>query len=157
MRVRPLVPRDLPAVLDLIQADALPGQPRCDLSRLADALAGHASIDQSFWQGMALSTIVVTHDRHLVGVAGYGMKDQDGYLIWLHAHEDKAVIQVLLQAILRELHACQRILAFWFSTPLTLGVEDQPSSGDTSGSLRSWLCWRGLLALHGRETSTARR
>jgi len=91
-------------------------------------MAGHASIDQYFWQGMMLSTIVITHDHQLVGVAGYGTKEQDGYLIWLHAHEDKAIIQVLVQAVLRKLRACQRILAFWFATPLTLGVEGLPIS-----------------------------
>lgn len=137
MNIRAFTWRDLPSVLAFLQADHLPFQPHPTADDVQRALAGQARIDQKWWEALAvLRTIVATEGRDVLGVASFGIQkierlgslqpDGSGCLLWLHAREDRAVIETLLSAILTELQPCPRIYAFWFATPLTLGIEGLP-------------------------------
>lgn len=137
MKIRGLIQQDIPSVLELLQADQLPSQPRNTTRDVQRALAGQATIDQKWWEALAvIRTIVATEGNDVIGVASYGVQKTDtlgtlqsdgsGCLLWLHAREDRPVIEALLAAIFAALQECPRIYAFWFATPLTVGVEGLP-------------------------------
>src|SRR6266487_3509006 len=137
MNIRDLTWPDIPSVLELLHADQLPSQPRTTSQDVQRALAGQATIDQKWWEALAvLRTIVVTEGNDVLGVASYGTQKTDGSgtlqpdgsgcLLWLHAREDRPVVEALLAAVFAALQECPRIYAFWFATPLTVGVEGLP-------------------------------
>jgi ribosomal protein S18 acetylase RimI-like enzyme len=101
------------------------------------ALAGQGTIDRAWWDALkSTHTLVAVRGQEIVGAASYGLQKQklagpipadgSGCLLWLHAHEDPQVVEALLATIEQTLHACPRIYAFWFATPLTLGLEGLP-------------------------------
>ncbi len=137
MKIRAFTQEDMPSVLALLYADQLPAQPRPTAHDVQRALSGQATIDQKWWEALAdIQTIVATQGQEVLGVASYGLQKTDqqgtlrpdgsGCLLWLHAREDRAVIEALLSAVFTALTECPRIYAFWFATPLTLGVEGLP-------------------------------
>ncbi len=137
VNIRHFTRRDMSAVLELLHADQLPSQPRCIVRDVQQALAGRATIDHKWWEALAtIRAIVATEGNDVVGVASYGWQktdpsqalqpDASGCLLWLHAREDRSVIESLLTAVLEALQACPRIYAFWFATPLTVGIEGLP-------------------------------
>jgi GNAT superfamily N-acetyltransferase len=134
MDIRDLCERDIPAILALIRADHLPGQPICTLQDVQNALAGHATIDRGWWEALnTIQTIVATINDEIVGVASYGTRKQDdtefagcGFILWLHAREDQEVTASLISSLLSSLQQCPCVYAFWIATPLTLGVEALP-------------------------------
>lgn len=134
MDIRDLCERDIPAILALIRADHLPGQPICTLQDVQNAIAGHATIDRGWWEALKnIQTIVATINDEIVGVASYGTRKQDdtefagsGFILWLHAREDQEVTASLISFMLSSLQQCPCVYAFWIATPLTLGVEALP-------------------------------
>ena len=134
MNIREIRQQDLLTVVELIRADALPGQPLCTIEDVQNALVGRAEIDQGWWEALVtIRTIVATLGNEIIGVASYGIRKHDtssfadcGFLLWLHARENQEVTEALLSSILSALHACPRIYTFWIATPLTLGVEALP-------------------------------
>lgn len=137
MNIRPFTWRDMPSILELLHADQLPWQPHVTSQDVQRAFIGLATIDQKWWEALAvIQTIVATQGSDVLGVASFGIQKQEpfaglrpdgsGCLLWLHAHEDRSVIEALLSAILTELQECPRIYAFWFATPLTVGIEGLP-------------------------------
>jgi ribosomal protein S18 acetylase RimI-like enzyme len=125
------------SILELFHADQLPLQPRTTDQDVQYALAGQATIDQKWWETLAvIRAVVATQGNDVLGVASFGIQKKDlfatlqpdgsGCLLWLHAHEDRSVIEALLSAVLTELQECPRIYAFWFATPLTVGIEGLP-------------------------------
>jgi ribosomal protein S18 acetylase RimI-like enzyme len=137
MNIRTFTWRDMPAVLELLHADQLPSQSRTTAQDVQRAFAGQAIIDQKWWEALAvIRTIVATQGSEVLGVASFGIQkkepfatlqpDGSGCLLWLHAHEDRPVIEALLSAVSTELQEYPRIYAFWFATPLTLGIEGLP-------------------------------
>jgi ribosomal protein S18 acetylase RimI-like enzyme len=137
MKIRDFTRRDIPAVLELLHADQLPSQPRCTARDVQHALTGQATIDQNWWEALAfIRAVVATEGNDVVGVASYGRQktngsgtlkaDGSGCLLWLHAREERPVIEALLTAVLAALQECPRIYAFWFATPLTVGIEGLP-------------------------------
>ena len=122
------------AVLALIHADHLPGQPICTIQDVQNALAGHATIDRGWWEALkSIRTIVVTTKEEIVGVASYGIRKVDdsefagcGFILWLHAQENREVTEAIVSHIHTSLQHCPHIYAFWIATPLTLGVEALP-------------------------------
>jgi hypothetical protein len=137
INIRHFTRRDTSPVLELLHADQLPFQPRCTARDVQHALAGKATIDRNWWEALAtIRTIVATEGKDVVGVAFHIWQKADssqalqpdgsGRLLWLHAREDRLVIKRLLTAVLEALQACPRIYAFWFATPLTVGIEGFP-------------------------------
>lgn len=131
MDIREMCERDMPAVLALICVDHLPGQPICTVQDVQNALAGHATIDRGWWEALkSIRTIVVTAKDEIVGVASYGTRNLDdsefagcGFILWLHAQENREVTEALVSYIHTSLQHCPQIYAFWIATPLTFGVE----------------------------------
>ncbi|MGW1170732.1 hypothetical protein [Streptomyces sp. NPDC002550] len=60
--VRPYAPTDQTAVLDLINADRLPGQPVTTPAMLTEALAGRSGVDAGWWVELDLPTTSVATD-----------------------------------------------------------------------------------------------
>ncbi|WP_060576980.1 MULTISPECIES: hypothetical protein [unclassified Pseudonocardia] len=126
--VRPLRRADHPAVLALIGADLLPGQPVPTRAALADALAGRSPIDAGLWAELTdlRHHVAIDDHGHGVGVIATGWRERDttAVLPWLHAGEDPAVVQALLDTALQR-----------FSSVAVEAFGSPPRS--TSGSKRS--------------------
>lgn len=139
MHVRPYTDRDEQAVLGVISADRLPGQPETTSPMLAEALAGRSPIDVTYWEALdGLATeVAVTDDGEVVGVIAGAIRQDDGsgVIPWLHCREEPAVAAVLVD------HALQRfggrpVEAFAFATALNgmlegLPVRHRPSTAAT--------------------------
>ena len=134
MNIREIHQQDILAVVELIRADSLPGQPLCTIEDVQNALAGRAEIDRGWWEALtSIQTLVATLGNEIVGAVSYGIRKHDtspfaecGFLLWLHARENQEVTEALLSSILSALQACPRVYTFWIATPLTLGVEALP-------------------------------
>lgn len=128
--VRPLVPRDHAVVLDLVNADRLPGQPVVTEAMLGEALAGRSTIDAAWWRELDLpvTEVATGQDGGVAGVISYATRPRDGrgQVLWLHAAEDRSVIGTLLARALQTLGDCPVIEAFSFAADLTIGVEALP-------------------------------
>lgn len=122
-------------VLQLVNADRLPGQPDTTSLMLAEALAGRSAVDSGWWAELdAPHTDVLTApDGHVVGVISYATRPSDvaGLILWLHCRdehqhaEDQTVAEALLTHALAELGP-RPVYAFEFATALTLGLEGLP-------------------------------
>ena len=126
----PYVPSFEGEVLDLINADRLPGQPVCTQGMLARALSGNSPIDGGWWG--ELDRIAVNVARDTTGAAAgvisfaYRPRDDTGLVLWLHARERRAVVEALIDHALTELRSTTAIDAFDFATALGLGLEALP-------------------------------
>lgn len=97
--IRPMTRSHLAGVLDVINADALPGQPSCTAGSLLRATTSEA--------------FVAIGDR-ILGAAGLGRgRDGDaGAIQWLHGREDPGVVGGLLDHAMSRLAGCDVIEAF---------------------------------------------
>jgi GNAT superfamily N-acetyltransferase len=120
---------ELAAVLDLVNADLLPGQPACTRRALDMALRGECSVDARWWKELANAQVVVARRGDaVVGAASYAVApaDRSGWLLWLHAREDRATVEALLDHVLGDLTGSSHLYAFWIATALSLGLEALP-------------------------------
>jgi ribosomal protein S18 acetylase RimI-like enzyme len=126
---RPYAPGDERAVLELIAADRLPGQPETTAAMLAEALAGRSEVDGGWWAELASPATDVMLDRSgaVVGVVSYARRPGDGVglILWLHCGEDSAQARVLISHAVNEL-STGTVHAFDFATALSLGLEALP-------------------------------
>jgi ribosomal protein S18 acetylase RimI-like enzyme len=132
---RPYAAEDEAAVLGLINADRLPGQPQTTSTMLAEALAGRSLVDSGWWAELDVPrTAVVTVSTGLVvGVVSYAIRPHDlaGLILWLHCRdgnrheEDQTVAEALVAHTLAELGP-RPVYAFEFASALTLGLEGLP-------------------------------
>nr|WP_267283454.1 hypothetical protein [Amycolatopsis methanolica] len=117
-------------MLELVNADRLPGQPVATAEMLGEALAGRSPVDSSWWEELAAprTAVAATSDGEVVGVVSFSTRSRDdaGVLLWLHAREDRTTIDVLLQHVLDELREHRVVEAFSFATALGLGLEALP-------------------------------
>ncbi|GAA0490836.1 GNAT family N-acetyltransferase [Streptomyces sp. NPDC046215] len=129
LTLRPYRATDRAAVLALIDADRLPGQPLVTPEMLAHALAGRSAVDAEWWAALDPPAVEVatTPDGHVVGVISWALRpgDDTGLILWLHCREDEAVARALIDRALSAL-APRAVEAFQFSTALTLGLEALP-------------------------------
>ncbi|MER6570829.1 GNAT family N-acetyltransferase [Streptomyces sp. NPDC001093] len=127
--VRPYAPTDQTAVLDLINADRLPGQPLTTPAMLTEALAGRSGVDAGWWVELDLpTTSVATDDTGAVlGVVSYALrpKDAHGVILWLHCQENETVARALLDHAATDMGP-RSLDAFHFTSALTLGLEALP-------------------------------
>ncbi|MGH3716537.1 MAG: GNAT family N-acetyltransferase [Micromonosporaceae bacterium] len=132
LRARPFISgRDADAVLALVNADRLRGQPEATLEMLAEAVAGHSAIDAGWWIELNHPVAVdVVEDAAgaVVGVVSYATRPRDGagLILWLHGEERLNVVAALVDHALAELGDRQPVDAFDFSTALGLGFEALP-------------------------------
>ncbi|WP_285740295.1 GNAT family N-acetyltransferase [Kitasatospora phosalacinea] len=129
LSVRPYEAADQDAVLALVNADRLTGQPESTASMLADALAGKSQVDAGWWEELDAPSTDIVHDAsgRVLGVISYAVRSSDGtgLLLWLHCREDQAIASALITHVVREL-GDRMILAFEFASALTLGLEGLP-------------------------------
>src|SRR4051794_11497253 len=100
LTIAPLTEENVAAVLDLINVDRLPGQPECTPKMLAEACAGRSPIDAGWWEELGDVAVHVTTDAtsQVRGVVSFAVRERDrtGFVLWLHAREDPAVVGILL-------------------------------------------------------------
>jgi GNAT superfamily N-acetyltransferase len=120
---------DRDAVLGLINADRLIGQPACTIAMLEQAVAGRSPVDAAWWAELDPPAVdVLEHKRgECVGVVSYATRSRDGagLLLWLHSCEQPEVVGALIDHGLAEL-GDRPVDAFDFATALSLGLEALP-------------------------------
>lgn len=130
LSIRAMQKGDSPAILDLVNADRLEGQPGCTQEMLDCTLAGRSPIDASSWEKLTnlRTDVAVDEWETICGVVSFALhrEDREGYLLWLHAREDRGIIEVLIQHVVTALGHVPRLHAFALATPLTFGVEALP-------------------------------
>lgn len=121
---------DAAAVVDLINADAVPGQPACTEVMLAEAVAGRSPVDSGWWAELDRLAIDVLCDSEgaIVGAASYAQRARDGagLILWLHGREEAAVVAALLDHAMKRLASTTTMEAFEFASALTVGLEGLP-------------------------------
>jgi ribosomal protein S18 acetylase RimI-like enzyme len=119
---------DHDAVLALVNADRLPGQPRTTREHLREALAGRSPIDSGWWAELSqLHTDVLVEDGRVTGAVAFARQPRNaGVLLWLHAGEDPDRVAALVEHVMQQLQSCAEIHAFEFASALTLGLEALP-------------------------------
>jgi ribosomal protein S18 acetylase RimI-like enzyme len=121
--------QDRDAVLTLVNADRMQGQPECTSEMLDQALAGRSPVDSGWWEELAdLRVEVVASASGVVGVVSYAVRPRDncGIVLWLHGREDPAVVAMLLDSAMDRLGECPVVEAFDFASALGLGLEGLP-------------------------------
>ena len=146
---------DLAAILDLVNADLLPGQPTCGRHALDMAMRGESTVDASWWRELSnVRVAVASRGGVVVGAASYATAaaDRSGWLLWLHAHEERQVVGALIDHAMADLNGSSHLYAFWIATALSLGVEalpveQQPVTHEllTSRGLMGRDSWRYLV------------
>jgi ribosomal protein S18 acetylase RimI-like enzyme len=130
LTARPYSPADVGAVLDVVNADRLPGQPRVTAGMLGEALAGRSPVDSGWWADLAdLRTDVLTGPTGAaVGVVAYAVRPRDdaGVILWLHGREDPTVVAAAVDHAAASLSDRSVLHAFDFATALGLGLEALP-------------------------------
>jgi len=122
---------DLPAILDLVNADLPPGQPTCSRQALEMAIRGESPVDTSWWRELSnVRVAVASRGGMVVGAASYAVAPADGsgWLLWLHAREERQFVEALIDHAMGELTGSSHLYAFWIATALSLGVEALPVS-----------------------------
>ncbi|GGJ67054.1 GNAT family N-acetyltransferase [Streptomyces brasiliensis] len=128
--VRPYGPQDEPGVRELIDADRLPGQPRCTSEKLAAARRSPVPFPLAGWTVPArprISVLADADDRPYGIIAYLSWTDvRCGLICWVHAHEDPSALRVLLGHALAALADCTQIEAFVGAPPGPLGPGGLP-------------------------------
>jgi ribosomal protein S18 acetylase RimI-like enzyme len=126
---RPYAARDEEALLDLIAADQLPGQPRTTPAMLREALAGRSWVDAGWWAELdpPLTDVLCDSLGGIAGVVSYARRPHDkaGLILWLHCREDPARAQSLVDHVVNAL-GTSTVHAFDFASALSLGLEALP-------------------------------
>ncbi|OEJ21162.1 hypothetical protein AR457_41405 [Streptomyces agglomeratus] len=120
MNLRPYSPADAPAVLRLVEADRIPGQPRTTPAMLSEALEGRSLVDAGWWAELnkPVTQVAVNRAGAVVGVVSYASRARDdtGQILWLHCREDETMADVLIHHPVTALPA-RRVEAFQFASP----------------------------------------
>ncbi|MEV7427730.1 GNAT family N-acetyltransferase [Streptomyces sp. NPDC091212] len=122
---------DRAAVLALVNADRITGQPETTPPMLAEALAGRSPVDSGWWAELDAPVTDVVHDAagRVLGVVSYAVRrsDDTGFILWLHGREDPAVVGALIGHALAALGQKRTVSAFEFASALSLGLEGMPA------------------------------
>ena len=131
LSVRPYAAEDEPAVLALVNADRLPGQPKANVDMLAEALAGRSPVDGGWWAELDPPVTDVVHDGvgEVLGVVSYATRPSDGagLILWLHCFEDEETLAKALIARALDRLGPRTVYAFEFASALTHGLEGLPA------------------------------
>lgn len=127
--LRPYTPADTAAVLELINAERIPGQPVTSAGMLSDALEGRSAVDAGWWADLESPSTWVAVSGHgsVVGAVSYAWrpKDRTGMLLWLHSGEQEPVAKALVDHVVTEF-APNPVEAFQIASALSLGLEALP-------------------------------
>ena len=129
MKLRPIGPADAAGICALVDADRLPGQPACTPERVMAVLTGRSTLDAWSWRQLASMRVLGAESDagELVGAGAMGRRPSGWrHLLWLHAREDRAVLDALLVNLLRGVRLTDPVSAFSLSTELTVGLEGLP-------------------------------
>lgn len=129
MNVRPLGPDDTGSLWALVDADRLPGQPPCTLAMVTAALTGRSTVDAWWWEQLVAMRVlgVESPAGELLGAGAVGRRASGWrYLLWLHAREDRRVLDLLVWSLLRGVRRVDPVYAFWFATELSVGLGGLP-------------------------------
>lgn len=128
--LRPYTPADAGAVLELIAADRLPGQPNPTPGMLTEALEGRSPVDAGWWAELSVpvTQVAVGAAGDVLGVISYDVQPRDdaGFIVWLHCRETPAVADALVRHAAAALGP-RDLGAFEFATALTRGLEALPA------------------------------
>ncbi|MGH8999411.1 MAG: GNAT family N-acetyltransferase [Acidimicrobiia bacterium] len=121
-------PEDTDALCEIVDADRLPGQPRCSTAAVESTLAGACALSSWWWSQLrATRTVAVTSGDELLGAGAVGQRtDGFRYILWLHGREEPAVVSSLLVDLLRGVRRSHPTFAFCFATDLAVGLEGLP-------------------------------
>jgi ribosomal protein S18 acetylase RimI-like enzyme len=125
----PITAEDSGRVLNLIDADRIPGQPQVTIETLAEATAGRSPVDSGWWTELeGVTTEVATSGDEVVGVVSYAIRPRDGagLLLWMHGREEPSVVAAMGDHLVRRLAECSVVEAFSFASALGLGLEALP-------------------------------
>ncbi|MEV0230772.1 DUF5994 family protein [Nonomuraea sp. NPDC050786] len=128
-RMRRYRDSDADAVLALIDADRLPGQPACTPEKLDEAVSGLSQRDPALWADLEHSRtdVLVDQDDRVIGAVSCAVHHNDGagQILWLHGREILDVVEALVSHALRELGGRDIIHAF--TAALGLGLAALPT------------------------------
>ncbi|OIV35435.1 hypothetical protein BIV57_21575 [Mangrovactinospora gilvigrisea] len=127
--MRPFARADEFGVLELINADQVPGQPEVTAAQLAEAVAGRSPNDSGWWEELdAPVTVVAVEGGAVVGVVSFAVraKDRTGLILWLHCREREDVAAALVAYAVDALAGCARLEAFTLSSALVVALEGLP-------------------------------
>jgi ribosomal protein S18 acetylase RimI-like enzyme len=156
LMVRPYEAGDERAVLGLINADRLPGQPETTAAMLAEALAGRSPVDAGWWAELdpPVTEVISDGSGEVLGVVSYAVRpsDEAGFVLWLHCLEEDQGLAVALVARALDRLGKRTVHAFEFASALSLGLEGLPvrdrpatrqaleASGFTGRDLWRYMC-----------------
>jgi ribosomal protein S18 acetylase RimI-like enzyme len=127
--LRPYTPADASAVLAVINADRLSGQPDTTPSMLTEALGGRSPVDSGWWAELEqpVTQVAVDATGAVAGAVSYALrpKDDTGLLLWLHCREDPRTADTLISHTVAAL-APRPVHAFHVASALSLGLEALP-------------------------------
>ncbi|MFE3451286.1 DUF5994 family protein [Nonomuraea sp. NPDC059194] len=127
--IRPYDPSDQTAVLALVEADHLPGQPMCSPETLEEAIRGTCRRDPAPWARLdsPRTEVMVDADGQVLGAVSYAVRrdDGDGLILWLHGREILVVVEALVSHVLDELSGSRTVHAF--ESTVGLGPSALPS------------------------------
>ena len=162
MNLRPIGPADAAGICALVDADRLPGQPACTSERVMAVLTGHSTLDAWSWRQLAGMRVLgaESDSGELVGAGAIGRRRSGWrHLLWLHAREDRGILDALLVNLLRGVRLADPVSAFSVSTELTVGLEGLPhqSRPTTHEAIlaRGFTGTERWLYLRGAEPSAA--
>ncbi|MFF3166814.1 GNAT family N-acetyltransferase [Streptomyces sp. NPDC003273] len=128
-RLRPYKSADETAVLELLAADRLPGQPICTASMLDDALAGRSASDPAAWAALdgLVTTVLSTPDGGIGGIVCCAGRPSDNasLILWLHCRDNSETAATLIARAL-EWSGARLLHAFPLATALTRGLIGLP-------------------------------
>ncbi len=120
-----------PKLVELVNADRLPGQPACTPAMLQSAIDGVSPVDSAWWEELAdlRTEVLPDSDGTPAGAVAYARRPRDraGVILWLHARENPSTVRLLLDHALAGLAGCPTVEAFSFATALGLGLEALPA------------------------------
>ncbi|MGH8971749.1 MAG: GNAT family N-acetyltransferase [Acidimicrobiia bacterium] len=162
MKLRPLGPADAAAICALVDADRLPGQPACTPERVMAVLTGRSTLDAWSWRQLATMRVLGAESGsgQLVGAGAVGRRPSgQRHLLWLHAREERPVLDALLVNLLRGVRLADPVSAFSLGTELTVGLEGLPvemrSATHEAVLARGFTGTERWLYLRGTEPSPA--
>ncbi|MFE5191636.1 GNAT family N-acetyltransferase [Streptomyces sp. NPDC056628] len=128
-RLRPYESADEAAVLELLAADRLPGQPICTASMLAEALAGRSVADPAAWAALdgLVTTVLCTPDGGIGGIVCCAGRpcDDASLLLWLHCRDSSEAAATLIARTL-EWSGARLVYGFPLASALTRGLVGLP-------------------------------
>ncbi|MEU7897168.1 DUF5994 family protein [Nonomuraea sp. NPDC049152] len=127
--IRPYRSSDQAAVLALVEADHLPGQPICSPEVLDEAIEGTCRRDPAPWAQFdrPRTEVMVDADSQVLGAVSYAVRRDtgEGLILWLHGREILVVVEALVSHALEELSGRRTVHAFM--SGLGLGPSALPS------------------------------